>query len=129
MNYSNLNDAYEFFENSVNINDKPLQLCGTEPMTGFYRNGYCKTGPEDTGTHTVCAKMTNEFLNYTKSMGNDLSTPRNGFPGLKEGDKWCLCAMRWQQAHDAGNAPNVISNATNKKSYDLIPEIDPKYFL
>ena len=127
MNYSKLENAYEFFENSVNIDNNPLQICGTDPMTGFYRNGYCKTGPDDAGTHTVCAKMTNEFLEFTKSMGNDLSTPTSYFPGLKEGDNWCLCAIRWEQAKKAGKAPKVIANATNKKSYNIIPKIEHKY--
>ncbi len=129
MNYSKLENAYEFFENSVNIDNNPLQICGTDPMTGFYRNGYCKTGPDDAGTHTVCAKMTNEFLEFTKSMGNDLSTPTSYFPGLKEGDNWCLCAIRWEQAKKAGKAPKVIANATNKKSYNIIPKIEHKYTL
>tara|TARA_B100000073_G_C23738889_1_gene573088 strand:+ start:3310 stop:3699 length:390 start_codon:yes stop_codon:yes gene_type:complete len=129
MNYSKLENAYEFFENSVNIDNNPLQICGTDPMTGFYRNGYCKTGPDDAGTHTVCAKMTNEFLEFTKSMGNDLSTPTSYFPGLKEGDNWCLCAIRWEQAKKAGKAPKVIANATNKKSYNIIPKIERKYTL
>ena len=79
----------EYFDSdSTNILGTELQTCSTDPMTGFYRDGFCKTGPEDTGTHTVCASVTDEFLEFTKGMGNDLSTPRNSFPGLKDGDKW-----------------------------------------
>ena len=81
-----------------NIMGNELELCSEEPMTGYWRDGYCKTNEHDQGSHTVCAEITDEFLEYTKSMGNDLSTPRGGFPGLKPGDKWCLCASRWLQA-------------------------------
>ena len=84
------------FSNSLNIYSKPLQICGQNPLTGFYRNGFCETGQNDHGTHTVCAEMTSEFLNFTKSQGNDLSTPRFSFPGLKKGNHWCLCAFRWK---------------------------------
>lgn len=85
-------------------------------MTGFYRDGYCHTGPNDVGTHTVCARMTDDFLQYTKKKGNNLSdpSPGNQFPGLKRGDKWCLCAQRWKQANKAGKAPPVDLDATNQ---------------
>ncbi|MEN0020699.1 MAG: DUF2237 domain-containing protein [Planctomycetota bacterium] len=99
-----------------NVLGTELQPCGTDPMTGFYRDGCCNTGPQDTGSHTVCAIMTAEFLAFTRSRGNDLSTPRPewGFPGLKPGDRWCLCASRWQEAADAGEAPPVVLEATHE---------------
>ena len=100
---------------ATNINGGELQICGTNPMTGFYRNGYCQTGPRDTGTHTVCATMTDEFLDYTNSMGNDLQTPRGSFPGLVAGDNWCLCSIRYNQAKNVGVAPPMIQEATNIK--------------
>lgn len=104
----------------MNINNKTLKKCSTNPMTGFYRDGYCQTGPDDKGTHTVCAKMTQEFLDYTKSKGNDLSTPNMmyNFPGLKPGDKWCLCEYRWNQAFESGSkyTPFVDESATNIKT-------------
>ena len=92
-----------------------LEVCSTAPMTGFYRTGECRTGPEDRGTHVVCAKMTKAFLSFTKSRGNDLSSPapRYRFPGLKPGDKWCLCALRWKEALQNGVAPTVHLEATN----------------
>ena len=95
--------------------------CSTSPMTGFYRNGCCDTGPEDMGLHTVCAVMTDAFLEYSKSAGNDLSTPRPeyGFAGLKPGDHWCLCAGRGEQARQAGAAPNVVLAATNMASLNI----------
>lgn len=93
-----------------------LERCGTSPPTGFYRDGYCRTGPEDLGTHTVCAAVTDEFLAYTLAQGNDLITarPELRFPGLKAGDRWCLCASRWEQARRAGAAPPVILEATHE---------------
>lgn len=95
-----------------------LQSCCFEPKTGFYRDGFCKTGEEDHGTHVVCAVMNEEFLAFTKSRNNDLSTPipEWGFPGLKPGDKWCLCAIRWVEAEKAGKAPNVVLEATHEKA-------------
>ncbi len=96
--------------------------CSTEPMTGFYRDGCCKTDEDDIGNHTVCSVMTEEFLEFTKQQGNDLSTPRPqfGFPGLKPGDRWCLCAMRWQEAYYAEAAPKVILEATDEKTLQFI---------
>ncbi|HEY6430768.1 MAG TPA: DUF2237 domain-containing protein [Acetobacteraceae bacterium] len=93
-----------------------LEACSVDPVTGFFRNGCCETGPEDLGSHTVCAVMTAEFLAFSKESGNDLSTPRPefGFPGLKPGDRWCLCAPRWQEALDAGAAPRVVLRATEQ---------------
>jgi len=99
---------------SRNVLGGPLLVCSVDPMTGFFRNGCCDTAPEDTGSHTVCAVMTDEFLAFSKAAGNDLSTPRPefGFPGLKEGDRWCLCAPRWQEALEANAAPKVVLKAT-----------------
>ena len=106
-----------------NIFGEALAPCSTDPMTGFYRDGCCDTGPEDVGSHTVCVALTEEFLTFTASVGNDLSTPRPeyGFPGLKEGDKWCLCASRWLQAHEAGCAPRVHVQSTNEAALRIIP--------
>ena len=100
--------------NQLNVLNKPLELCSFKPLTGFYRDGYAKTGPDDTGSHVVCAVLTDEFLEYSKSMGNDLITPRGNFPGLKQGDRWALCKFRWMQAYEAGKACPVILEATNK---------------
>jgi uncharacterized protein (DUF2237 family) len=98
----------------------PLDTCSIRPMTGFYRNGCCDTGPEDIGSHTVCVVMTAEFLTFSKASGNDLSTPRPeyGFAGLQAGDRWCLCAPRWQEALEAGSAPRVVLRATAEGALD-----------
>ena len=98
-----------------NVLGGPLQSCSLDPMTGFYRTGCCQTGPDDLGSHTVCVLVTDEFLAFPKAAGNDLSTPmpEHGFPGLKKGDRWCLCAPRWQEALDAGHAPRVVLDATH----------------
>lgn len=103
-----------------NVLGKPLEIAGTEPLTGFYRNGYCSTGPSDTGRHVVASVMTDSFLQFSKSRGNDLMTPNAAynFPGLKAGDTWCLCALRWKEAFDAGVAPPVILAATHKKALE-----------
>jgi uncharacterized protein len=95
---------------------EPLEICSIKPMTGFYRDGCCNTGREDTGSHTVCVVLTSAFLEFSKSRGNDLSTPipEFGFPGLKPGDRWCLCASRWQEAFEANKAPHVVLRATNE---------------
>lgn len=107
---------------SLNILDEKLETCGTDPVTGFYRDGCCDTGPEDAGSHTVCVAVTDEFLEYTASVGNDLSTPMPayGFPGLKAGDRWCLCASRWLQAYEAGKAPRVYVRSTHKAATRVI---------
>lgn len=109
-------------ESQQNVFGNPLIPCSTDPMTGFYRDGCCNTGPMDSGTHTVCAVMTEDFLAYTKSMGNDLSSPRPeyNFPGLKSGDRWCLCVNRWKEALDVGFAPRVILEATNIKTLETV---------
>jgi len=106
-----------------NVISTPLKLCCLQPITGFYRDGYCRTGPNDLGTHVVAATVTQEFLDFTKSRGNDLQTPRPeyNFPGLKAGDKWCLCALRWKEAQEAGVAPPIDLEATNVKALDFIP--------
>ena len=98
---------------SQNVLGGPLAVCGLDPLTGWTRSGCCETGPEDTGSHTVCGVMTEAFLGYTAAMGNDLSTPRPGFAGLRPGDRWCLCASRWQQALQDGVAPPVVLEATH----------------
>jgi uncharacterized protein (DUF2237 family) len=107
---------------SKNILGDTLQTCCTNPMTGFYRNGKCETGPTDYGTHVVCAEMTEAFLEFTLLLGNDLMTPRPeySFPGLKVGDKWCLCALRWKEAYAAGFAPPVILESTHEKVLQII---------
>ena len=107
---------------SLNVFGQPLELCCDNPKTGFYRDGFCNTGSIDLGTHVVCAEMTKEFLDYTKSKGNDLSTPNPiyDFPGLKPGDCWCLCALRWKEAFEAGVAPNVKLESTNDKALEYL---------
>lgn len=108
---------------SINVLGDPLAPCSTDPMTGFFRNGACDTCAQDSGSHTVCAVLTAEFLAYSKYVGNDLSTPRPefNFPGLKPGDGWCLCASRFLQAHDEGCAPQVNLAATHQRALDIVP--------
>mgnify|MGYP000402649352 CR=1 FL=1 len=110
-------------EESINVLGGVLETCSTAPVTGFYRNGCCDTGPMDRGLHTVCALMTDEFLAMSKYLGNDLSTPRPefGFAGLKAGDQWCLCAARFYQAHQEGAAPKVRLAATHRRTLDIVP--------
>ena len=105
-----------------NVLGTELQSCCKDPMTGFYRDGFCKTGEQDVGTHVACAIMTEEFLKYTKAKGNDLSTPRPGFgfAGLQPGDRWCLCAARFRQAHDEGCAPQVDLSSTHRRALDIV---------
>jgi uncharacterized protein (DUF2237 family) len=105
-----------------NVLGGPLHPCSSDPMTGFFRDGSCKTCEEDLGVHTVCARVTEEFLDFSRANGNDLSTPRPefGFPGLKPGDRWCLCAVRWKQALDAGMAPPVILESTHEATLDVV---------
>mgnify|MGYP001233899805 FL=1 len=118
----------ESMEKQKNVLDSELQDCGIDPMTGFYRDGCCNTGPGDVGTHTVCAIMTDDFLEYSKSKGNDLITPRPefDFPGLKAGDAWCLCALRWEEARQAGCAPRVKLTSTNIKTLEMVELEDLK---
>lgn len=108
---------------SINVLGSALEGCSTTPLTGFFRNGCCDTGPADYGAHTVCAVMTAEFLALSKYLGNDLSTPRPefGFAGLKPGDRWCLCAGRFLQAHDEGAAPLVNLAATHIRTLEIVP--------
>lgn len=115
---------------SLNVFGEPLVPCSMQPLTGFYRNGCCDTGPDDRGLHTVCAVMTSEFLAFSKEMGNDLSTPlpEYGFPGLKEGDRWCLCALRWLEAYENGRAPKVVLEATHQLVLEFLPFEELKKF-
>ena len=103
-----------------NVFGEPLQICCTKPMTGYFRDGLCRTISEDTGTHTVCAIMTKDFLEFSSFKGNDLVTPvpYYQFPGLKEGDKWCLCVSRWIEAEKEGKAPKLILEATHEKTLE-----------
>lgn len=107
----------------VNIFGEPLKTCSNDPVTGFFRDGCCNTGDQDFGMHTVCAVMTEEFLAFSKERGNDLSTPRPqwNFPGLKDGDRWCLCAGRWFEAWQAGRAPLVDLEATHEETLKVVP--------
>jgi hypothetical protein len=106
-----------------NVLGGELMSCSTQPMTGFFRNGCCETGPHDLGLHTVCAVMTAEFLAFSQLLGNDLSTPRPdlGFPGLSPGDRWCLCAPRWKEALDAGAAPRLVLESTHEETLAIVP--------
>ncbi len=107
---------------SINVLGRPLKSCSEDPLTGYFRDGHCNTCAQDSGSHTVCAVMTDEFLAYSKYVGNDLSTPRLefGFAGLKAGDQWCLCAARFLQAHDEGCAPKVNLAATHVTALDIV---------
>lgn len=110
-------------DSELNVLGEPLEECGTEPMTGFFRDGCCSTGPEDLGSHTVCAVMTPEFLAHQTSVGNDLATPRPElrFPGLRPGDRWCVVAARWLQAYHAGVAAPVVLASTHVRALEAIP--------
>lgn len=105
-----------------NVLGLPLEPCSHDPLTGFYRNGCCDTGREDVGLHLVCIRATREFLAYSRSVGNDLSTPmpQYEFPGLQAGDRWCLCVERWQQAHQAGKAPKVVLASTHISTLEFV---------
>lgn len=106
----------------LNIFGEPLKCCCTKPLTGFYRDGYCRTDTEDGGKHVVCVIVTEEFLQFSKSRGNDLTTPRPdyNFPGLRSGDKWCLCALRWKEAFESGCAPKIVVESTDEKALKYI---------
>ena len=106
-----------------NVLGQPLHECGTDPVTGFYRDGCCSTDEQDLGLHTICGVMTADFLAHQRGIGNDLSTPvpESAFPGLKPGDRWCLCAPRWKEALDAGCAPRVILEATHEETLAIVP--------
>lgn len=110
-------------DDARNVLGEALEPCSTEPLTGFFRDGHCNTCAQDHGSHTICALMTAEFLAFSKYVGNDLSTPRPEFqfPGLKPGDRWCLCAARFLQAHDEGCAPKVQLDATHERALEIVP--------
>ena len=120
----------EVDETQRNVFGEPLGLCSQRPLTGFYRTGCCHTGPEDVGVHTVCVEVTEDFLEFSQSRGNDLSTPRPefGFPGLEPGDRWCLCAARWAEAYEAGVAPRVVLGSTHEATLEVVPLQDLKRF-
>lgn len=111
-----------------NVLGEPLEVCSVRPRTGFTRSGSCETGPQDLGSHTVCAQMTREFLELSREQGNDLVTPvpAFGFPGLKPGDRWCLCAARWKEALEAGAAPRVALRATHERALEVVSLADLK---
>lgn len=107
----------------LNVFGETLEECGRDPMTGFFRDGCCNTSAQDAGAHTVCARVTTAFLTFSSQRGNDLVTPRPafGFPGLKDGDHWCLCVRRWAEAHEAGAAPRVYLRRTHQRALDVVP--------
>lgn len=117
-------------DRAKNVLGEPLAACSTQPLTGFLRDGCCNTNAQDLGAHTICAEVTAEFLDYSKSRGNDLTTPipEFDFPGLKPGDRWCLCAARWKEAFDAGKAPKVHLAATHMRTLDFVDLSDLKRF-
>ncbi len=110
-------------EESLNVFGESLETCSEKPMTGFFRDGCCNTSKQDLGSHTVCTQVTQEFLEFSRFRGNDLSTPRPelGFPGLRAGDQWCLCAARWLEAYQHGMAPNIYLTRTHERALDIIP--------
>ena len=125
-----MNKPFFEAEPELNVHGEPLKPCSLNPLTGFFRNGHCMTGPEDVGRHTVCAEMTAEFLAFSKSRGNDLSTPipEYAFPGLQPGDRWCLVALRWIEALEAGMAPKVVLEATHQSVLEYVElEVLRKY--
>lgn len=115
-------------ESARNVLGEPLETCSADPVTGFFRDGCCNTGPADRGMHVVCVRVTREFLEFSRSRGNDLVTPRPefDFPGLRPGDRWCLCAQRWREALDAGVAPRVILRATHEAALTCVSIEDLK---
>ena len=123
-------ETYEELEDK-NILETELEVCSTDPLTGYYRDGYCRTDEKDIGTHTVCAEMTDEFLEFTRNQGNDLSTlnPRYNFPGLEPGDRWCLCALRWKEAMEQNKHPKIIPKSTNSITNDHIGRIEEKHYI
>ncbi|HEY5624401.1 MAG TPA: DUF2237 domain-containing protein [Gammaproteobacteria bacterium] len=110
-------------EESINVFGEPLESCSERPLTGFFRDGCCNTSNEDVGSHTVCVEVTSEFLEFSRFKGNDLSTsrPEFGFDGLQPGDRWCLCAARWMEAHASGMAPRVILRGTHRRALEIAP--------
>lgn len=110
-------------DEAVNVFGELLEPCGTRPMTGFFRDGCCNTNDDDTGSHTICIEATREFLEFSRFRGNDLSTPvpEFDFPGLQPGDRWCLCAARWLEAHQLGMAPRVYLRSTHRRALEIVP--------
>lgn len=110
-------------DESLNVFGEALESCSDKPRTGFFRDGCCNTSDQDVGSHTVCVQLTREFLEFSRFRGNDLSTPRPEFqfPGLKAGDRWCLCAERWREAHAAGMAPRVFLRSTHQRALEIVP--------
>ena len=110
-------------DESRNVFGEVLENCSDKPLTGFFRDGCCNTSSQDLGSHTVCIQVTGDFLEFSRFRGNDLSTPRPefGFPGLKSGDRWCLCAERWREAHAAGMAPRVYLRSTHERALEIVP--------
>ncbi len=108
---------------SLNVFDEPLELCSEDPMTGFFRDGCCNTHSQDVGSHTVCVELSQEFLEFSRGRGNDLMTPvpAYGFPGLRPGQRWCLCASRWLEAHHAAKAPRVYLRRTHRRALETVP--------
>lgn len=108
---------------SLNVFGEALETCSDKPLTGFFRDGCCNTSAQDAGSHTVCISVTQEFLEFSRFRGNDLSTPRPefGFQGLRPGDRWCLCAARWLEAHERGMAPRVFLKGTHERALDIVP--------
>ena len=108
---------------SLNVFEEQLESCSSDPLTGFYRDGCCNTGDTDHGSHTVCVRLTDDFLDFSASRGNDLKTPvpAFNFPGLSDGERWCLCAGRWLEAHNAGKAPRVFMKSTHLRALEIIP--------
>lgn len=125
-----MNKLFAEGEPELNVLGEPLQPCSTDPMTGFYRNGGCLTGPDDVGRHLVCVEVTDAFLAFSKSSGNDLTTPmpQYAFPGLHPGDRWCLVAMRWQEALEAGMAPKVVLLSTHQSALKYVKLDDLKRY-
>jgi hypothetical protein len=110
-------------DESLNVFGEALESCSERPLTGFFRDGCCNTSEQDTGSHTVCIRVTKEFLEFSRFRGNDLSTPHPefGFPGLEPGDRWCLCAARWLEAHEQGMAPKVYLRGTHQRALEIVP--------
>ena len=110
-------------DSSLNVFGETLESCSEDPVTGFFRDGCCNTSDQDVGSHTVCVQVTQEFLEFSRFRGNDLSTPQPdfGFPGLQPGDRWCLCAERWREAHAAGMAPRVYLRSTHERALEIVP--------
>ena len=125
-----MDEALKRSSAQLNVFGEPIGLCCQDPVTGFFRDGHCHTGPQDFGLHTVCALMTQDFLGFSAWIGNDLSSPmpEYNFPGLRDGDRWCLCAKRWSEAHQAGKAPKLYLRATHFKTLEIVPLVTLKKF-